>query len=236
MTRGAEDVVLIPAYNEEGTIREIVSKTKKLGISPIVIDDCSSDRTGEFAKKAGAFVIRQKSNLGKGEALKSGLNYVFSNAPTANTITFIDADMQYDPKDALNLVVPINDGKADLVIGYRDWSTVPLRHRIGNFVWRQTFNILFGTKLKDTNCGLMSLSMKSAKVLIHSIGGGYIIENAILAEAVRRKLRIGQVKVDVDYKEKSRMARGIRMVLGITLYILIKGFQYRMSSNNRRKA
>jgi UDP-N-acetylglucosamine---dolichyl-phosphate N-acetylglucosaminyltransferase len=165
--------------------------------------------------------------------LKAGLNYVFSEMKNARTITFIDADMQYDPKDVASLIDPIMEGRADLVIGYRDWSTVPLRHRIGNFVWRQTFNILFGTMLKDTNCGLMSLSVRSAKILIHSIGGGYIIENAILADAVQKKLRIGQVRVDVEYKEKSRVARGVRMVLGITLYILLNGIRYRLRTSPR---
>jgi len=219
---------LIPAYNEEKTISEVVKKIKKVDILPIVIDDNSSDRTSELAKKSGAVVLTQSSNKGKGEAIKNGINYVFERLPDVETFTLIDADMQYDPAEAGLLLKPLKEKNADFVMGYRDWSFTPLRHRLGNFVWRTTFNLLFGTKLKDTNCGFVSMNRHAAELLKDSLSGGYIIENAMLARAIQKKLKIKQVHVKVVYKEKSEIGRGIRMVAGILFFIVKEGLKYRL--------
>lgn len=224
------DCAIIPAYNEEKTISIIVKKVKDLDIVPVVIDDHSYDKTSEFAKKSGAIVIRQRSNLGKGEAIKVGISHIFSNMSDVGNIVFIDADMQYDPEDCKAVLEPLRNGDADIVMGYRDWSTVPLRHRLGNFVWRTVFNILFGTKMKDTNCGLMAMTKEAAMTVKDSLYGGYIIENAILIESVKNGLTIYQVPVTVSYNHKSNVARGLRMVGGISLFIFKEGIKYRLGN------
>lgn len=216
---------LLPAYNEGETIYEVVTRTKKMGITPIVIDDHSSDRTGPIAKKAGARVIRHKKNLGKGEAIKTGFEFLKNQK--VNFVILMDTDMQYSPEEALKLLAPLKKGKADFVIGYRNWNAVPFRHRLGNLIWRNFFNFLFGTKFKDTNCGFMALN-SSAMGKIKSIKGGYIIENALFVEALKNNLRIKQVPVNVVYKEKSGIFRGIRMVGGVLIFIVSEGIKYRL--------
>ncbi len=222
-----KDCAIIPAYNEEKTISEIVTKVKKAGIIPIVIDDNSSDRTSELAKRSGAIVLRQSSNMGKGEAIRRGIKHVFETMPKVKNLIFIDADMQYNPEEASLLLEPLKNKEADIVMGFRDWSTVPFRHKLGNVVWRIGFNILFGTKLKDTNCGYMSLTTDAAKVIENALYGGYIIENAILSHAVKNKLRIKQVPVTVTYNYTSKVPRGVRIVSGISIFILKEGLKYR---------
>jgi len=223
-----KDCALIPAYNEEATISEVVTKIKKASILPIVIDDNSSDRTSELAKKSGAIVIKQSSNMGKGEALRSGINYVLDNKPKIENLIFIDADMQYQPEQATLLLEPLKKKEADIVMGFRDWSTVPFRHRLGNLVWRSAFNLMFGTKLKDTNCGFISVTRDTAKALKDAMYGGYIIENAMLSHAIKNNLRIKQVPVNVSYDRKSKIPRGVRVVSGITFFILRKGLEHRL--------
>jgi glycosyltransferase involved in cell wall biosynthesis len=148
---------------------------------------------------------------------------------------FIDADMQYDPEYAALLLKPLKNKSADLVMGYRDWSSVPFRHKLGNFVWRVSFNVLFGTKLKDTNCGLMAVTKHAAAVIREALYGGYIIENAMLAEAVQKNLKIKQVPVKVTYRKKSEMGRGVRMVAGILLFIIWSGLKYRLDKIFEKK-
>ena len=109
-----KDCALIPAYNEEATISEVVTRVKRTSLIPIVIDDISSDRTFELAKKSGAIVIKQSSNMGKGEALRSGINYVLDNKPKIENLIFIDADMQYQPEQAALLLEPLKKKEADL--------------------------------------------------------------------------------------------------------------------------
>lgn len=223
----AKNCAIIPAHNEEENIVEVVKKTKKSNLIPIVVDDNSEDRTRELAKRSGAIVLRRTSNKGKGEAIKAGIEYILEKLPKVRNLVFIDADMQYHPEEAQKLVRPLERGEADIVTGFRDWSVVPFRHRLGNFVWRTGFNILFGTNLKDTNCGFMSMTKKSAELVKDSLGGGYIIENALLSYAIQKNLIIKQVPVRVTYKHKSEVKRGIRMVAGIFLFIIKEGLRYR---------
>ena len=217
---------IVPAYNEEKNIYEVVKRLRRIGFKVIVVDDGSKDRTYELAKKAGAIVLRHKINKGKGEALRTAFDY--ARKEKIDNFVIIDADLQYLPEEARKLLAPIEKGEADIIMGYRNWKEVPFRHKLGNFVWRTFFNILFGTKFKDTNCGYMAFGKRAIEE-IENIHGGYIIENSILSEAVKKGLRVKQVPVKVFYHKKSRIARGIRVVLGVLIFILKEGIKYRFN-------
>jgi glycosyltransferase involved in cell wall biosynthesis len=220
------DYAIVPAYNEEKNIYEVVSRLRKLGFKVIVVDDGSKDRTYELAMKAGAVVLRHKVNKGKGEALRTAFRY--ARKRNLKNIVIIDADLQYLPEEAKNLLKPIKSGEADFVIGFRNWKEVPFRHKIGNFLWRKAFNFLFGVNLRDTNCGFMAFGEKAIKK-VKNIHGGYIIENSILADVIKNNLRIKQIPVKVFYHRISKIPRGIKVVLGVLIFILIEGIKYRLS-------
>ena len=218
--------VLVPAYNEEDTIGEVVSRIKKLGHTAVVVDDASSDKTYSVAKKAGGVVLRHGKNCGKGEAIKTGFDYIFKSLD-ADFIVLLDADLQYLPEDIPKLTGILERKEADFVMGYRDWTIVPFRHKFGNIVWRLFFNMFFGTKMKDTNCGFMAMTANTAKK-IKGLGGGYVIDNHIVAEVVKNKLAIGQAPVRIYYKKNSGILRGLRMVAGVTVFIILEGVKYRL--------
>lgn len=220
---------LVPAYNEEGNIGEVISrlkKNKKLNI--VVVDDGSDDETYKVAKRYRIKVIRHTKNFGKAEAVKSGLKEILKKDSNPN-VALIDSDLQYDPEDAEKLLKVVSAGDADFVSGYRNFNSIPFRHRLGNFVWRNFFNFFFGTKLKDTNCGYMALNGKATKIMVGTVYGGYILENSMYIRALEYKLRVRQVPVKVHYKKKSRVGRGIRMVLGVLIFIVREGLKYRFS-------
>lgn len=224
--------VLIPAYNEEKNIADVIRETKKLRIKPIVIDDGSTDKTYEISKKNGAITLRSVSNKGKGEALNLGFNYISKKHPDMKNLVIIDADMQYNPSETIKMIKELDKNEADVIMGYRDWGQVPFLHKLGNFVWRTTFNIFFGTSLKDTNCGLMVFNKKSVSKLKNRILGGYIVDNSILIGALKNNLRIKQVPVKVHYHRKSGVGRGIKIVGGVLLYIIKEGLKYRLGRKN----
>jgi len=220
------DYAIVPAYNEEKNIYKVVTRLRELGFKAIVVDDGSRDRTYKLAKKAGTIVLRHKINKGKGEALRTAFEY--AKMRKIKNFVIIDADLQYLPEEAKRVLEPIKKKEADFVMGYRNWREVPFRHRLGNFVWRTLFNILYGTNFKDTNCGYMAFGEK-AIAEIENIHGGYIIENSILNDAIRKGLRIKQVPVKVFYHKKSEIRRGIRVVLGVLFFILKEGMKYRLN-------
>ncbi len=113
--------VIIPVYNEEQTIAEIVARVQAVDLETeiIIVDDGSSDGTQEKLKNidssfANTKVLYHKKNCGKGAALRTGLA-----AATGDVMIIQDADLEYDPHDYQNLLVPILDGRADVVYGSR---------------------------------------------------------------------------------------------------------------------
>ncbi len=222
-------VVLVPSYNEEDHIKELITRLKKIPkLKTVVVDDGSTDSTADAVKRMGVTLIKHARNKGKAEAIKTGFNYILKNYPQVGYVVLLDADMQYYPEDADKLVKPLENGEADFVTGYRDWSKVPFRHRLGNFVWKATFNLLFGTNFKDTNCGYMALNRRTMEVMGRILHGGYILENAMFVEAVKRRLRVNQVPVRVVYNEIRGVVIGSRVVAGLLLFILREGFKYRL--------
>jgi len=222
---------LIPAYNEARTIKTVIKEAKEAlpRCHVVVVDDGSTDRTAQLAKEAGAKVLRHEENRGKGEALRTGFDHILDSYPDVEWVVLVDADRQYFAKECGRLLEPLKRGEADFVMGYRDWGQMPFRHRLGNWVWRTAFNWLFGTKLQDTNCGFMALT-REAMDKVKEIYGGYIIENSLLVNALKNKLRVVQVPVSVRYKRKRAVLGGIRVVSGILVFIVKEGLKWRLRS------
>jgi len=222
-------VILIPAYNEEKRIEEVITRARKIKNAKIVVvDDGSKDSTAQIVKKLGVILVRHEINKGKAEAIKTGFKYILKNLPNAETAVLIDADMQYSPEEAVKLFEVLESEKADYVIGFRKPGQIPFANRSGIFIWKTLFNLLFGTKLKDTSCGFIALNRKTMKIMSDLIYGGYILENAMLMQTVKKNLKIEQVLVSVHY-EKRKVARLARMFFGVLVFILIRGLKYRLN-------
>ena len=113
--------VVIPVYNEVGTIREIVSRVQAIGLEKeiIIVDDCSTDGTREHLQEIAqgqenVRVFYQERNQGKGAALRTGFGFT-----TGDVVVIQDADLEYDPREYPTLLGPIVDGRADVVYGSR---------------------------------------------------------------------------------------------------------------------
>lgn len=220
--------ILLPAYNEERNIGAVVTEARRFlpGAVIVVVDDGSADGTKKTAAKAGAYVISHGKNRGKGEALRTGLRAFNRKFRGVRYIVVADADRQYSVKEAKNLLQPLISGEADFVMGKRDFSKIPFRHSLGNWVWRTAFNLWFNTGYPDTNCGFIAMTKKTANAIVNALGGGYIIENALLIEARKRNFRIKHVGVSVTYKKISGIFRGIKMVAGVLLFIFSSRSRY----------
>jgi glycosyltransferase involved in cell wall biosynthesis len=221
------DFALIPAYNEEDNIEEVLRRLKKVNhIIPLVVDDGSTDRTAELARKNGAIVIRFPKNRGKGEALKTGFEYI-SKHKNARYIVLVDSDLQFFPEESIKILKALRKG-ANFVIGYRNFSKIPLANRMGNHIWIFTFNLLFGSDIKDANSGFIGMDIKTIKLIKGHVGGGYIIDNGLRAAVVRHKLKIKHVPVTIVYGRKRDIKRFARMFFGNFYFIVKEGLKYRL--------
>src|SRR5947209_7554326 len=113
--------VVIPAYNEEKTLRQVVEKVLQLSCVQqiVIVNDCSSDRTASIASQLAAeypevTTVHHQKNSGKTEALKTGFQRT-----TGSIVIVQDADLEYDPEEIPSLITPIVDGYADVVYGSR---------------------------------------------------------------------------------------------------------------------
>lgn len=167
---GRKLVVIIPAYDEEGTVARVVSGVpKKLsGIAKIenyVIDDGSKDKTALFAARAGARVISHLKNKGLGMTFAEGIDLALARG--ADIVVNVDADNQWPPAQMERIVLPIIKGNAEVVLGSRFMGRkmsfyLPWAKRFGNKVLAILVSFLIGQRLYDVTCGFRAFSREAA--------------------------------------------------------------------------
>lgn len=195
--------VVIPAYNEETTLAEVVRKVLKLEhlLEVVVVDDCSSDRTGEVARKLAAEdlrvrVVRHEQNRGKTEALKTGF------ARTTGEIVIVqDADLEYDPSEIPEVIRPILEGLADVVYGSRFLVRRAARvlyfyHYLANKGLTFFSNLLTNINLTDVETGYKAFRGDIIREMrITSSGFGFEVE----VTAKMSKLPCAVYEVPISY-------------------------------------
>jgi glycosyltransferase involved in cell wall biosynthesis len=191
---------LIPAYNEAGTIEEVLDRIQELPLrSQIVcVDDGSYDGTLDIIRRRAEstpdMVVVSQRNRGKGAAIRAGIPHA-----TGDIVVIQDADMEYDPAEVPRLIEPIRRGVADVVYGSRLSGGQPQRaymfwHLVGNRVLTLTTNVLFNTTLSDMETGYKAFRAEVlASLDLHQ--DSFAIEPEITAKICKRKLRIYEMPI-----------------------------------------
>lgn len=190
----------IPAYNEEKTIAKVVLQAQNYVDTVIVCDDGSEDMTADIAKRLGAVVIAHDRNQGYGEALRS--IFKKANALNADVLLTLDADGQHDAREISNLLQPILDDKADLVIGSRlldGGKEVPTYRRFGIKIITKFTGGGANNHISDAQSGFRAYNRRALEsITLLEPGMGASAE--ILMKAAEKGLRIAEVPVQVQYK------------------------------------
>jgi len=196
-------VVGIPAYNEEKTIARVVLQAQMYADRVVVCDDGSDDLTGDIAGRLGADVVRHGRNLGYGAAI--GSLFVRAKELGADVLVTLDADGQHDPSEIPNVVKPIMDGAADVVIGSRFVDkrlayTIPWYRRAGVKFITRLVSSTSKRGVKDAQSGFRAYSRRSLETLtMFESGMGVSVE--ILINARKHGLRICEVPSMCNYKD-----------------------------------
>ncbi len=186
--------VLIPVYNEEDHIRELLERVAAVPVEKelVVVDDHSTDGTAEILRSMqlpNMQVIRHERNLGKGSAVRTALA-----AATGDAVIIQDADLEYYPEDYPRLLEPMIKEGVRAVYGVRTLSNQSLLRRLGNHFLTFVTNLLYGTRLKDMETCYKLVS----RDLIQSFtikSNRFDMEPEITAKILKRGQRIRQVPI-----------------------------------------
>jgi glycosyltransferase involved in cell wall biosynthesis len=218
--------VIIPVYNEELTIGNIIDRTKtamqQIGLPHeiIVVDDHSYDHSLEVAKPRNIKLYSLKLHLGKGYALRAG----FAKAKGDIIIT-IDSDGSHRPEELARVLAPVLKDKADLVIGSRYLNQKNVAARKLNAFGVRIFNFLIqlltGTAITDSQSGYRAMKRQVlSKQRLKS--GGYEIESEMLVKTAKEGFRVAEVPISFEQRTYGRsgvdpMVDGSKIFLSIVL-------------------
>ncbi len=190
--------IIIPAFNEEKNLNELLDDLKTFVNKEriIVVDDGSEDETSTIAKEAGVMVITHKTNLGKGEALKSG----FINAGDFPWIMTMDGDLQHKPSDVSKFIERAEKENADIIIGSRmsGLKKMPFHRILYNKITSFLISVRIGQNVEDSQCGYRMIK----RDVIKSISlkkKGFSYESEFLLKAGLKKFKIDSVNIETIY-------------------------------------
>jgi UDP-N-acetylglucosamine---dolichyl-phosphate N-acetylglucosaminyltransferase len=217
--------IVIPAYNEASTIGQVLKHVLSVDLPDvqkkiIVVDDGSSDKTGEIARSKGVMVVQHLMNRGLGGALGTGIEMALRWG--ADVIVTFDADDQHSPDDIGKIIEPILTGRADVVIGSRmlEAGKMPWARRIANRLANFVTWILTGIRTTDSQSGLRAFSRQTAGQIRIS-ANRYEVSTAICGEIGRRQFRLTEVPIKAVYTPYS-LSKGQGFRVGLkTLFRLL---------------
>ena len=222
--------VLIPAYRPGEPLVELVTNLLRLGVKPIiVVNDGSGSEFARLFQTVAAlpdvYVVHHAVNLGKGAALKMGMNYALVQFPTCAGIVTADADGQHHPDDIIRVLETLRKNSEALVVGARTFDrTVPWKSRIGNNLTCALMRIIVGQKLSDTQTGLRGIPSPLIPYLLRLPTSGYEFELEMLIACKHQGCHVLEVPIRTIYVDNNRSSHFHPLFDSMRIYFLLLRF------------
>lgn len=199
-------VIVIPAYQPGPNLKGLVRALARSGHPIVIVDDGSTgDATTVFADLSevpDTTLLRHAVNLGKGAALRTGINFALTQYPDSTGVITADADGQHLPEDILRVAAQLSDTPHTLVLGSRTFSNhVPARSRWGNTLTRYLVHAVVGRKLRDTQTGLRGIPRSLAHDLLRLSAPGYEFELDMLVLGKHLAVPILEIPIATVYED-----------------------------------
>jgi glycosyltransferase involved in cell wall biosynthesis len=207
--------VIIPVLNEGAHLADVLASARQHVDEIIVVDDGSSEEQAERIRQASgdAVVLRHLINLGKGAALRTGVEAAIERK--ADIVVLMDGDGQHLGEDNPKLVSKLTDENLDIVFGSRLIGTdMPFVMMFGNKFLSVACSLLFGLYVSDTQSGFRAFRTSIYPQLRWS-SPRYAVETEIIVNAARRNLRIGEVPIQTIYLDKYK---GTTIIDGLRIF------------------
>ena len=189
-------LALIPGYEEGPRIADVVERAR-VYLPVVVVDDGSTDDTTARAGAAGATVLRQVPNAGKGAALRAGFRHALDDG--AEAVVTLDADGQHDPAEIPRFLAAFEDGRPELVVGRRDFSEMPPVRRLSNTLGGWVFSAAVGRRVADNQSGYRLIGRRLMTALLDSDVSGFEFEVEMIARCIALGLPMAEVPITTIY-------------------------------------
>jgi len=217
----------LPAFNEEKNIASIITQLKKKYTLIIVCDDGSSDLTSEIAKEMGVIVVRHNTNLGYGAAIRS--LFLKANELNCDILVTFDSDGQHKISDIENVIKPIQNKEANIVIGSRFLGNVegnlPTYRKLGIKAITNLVNSNTGNNITDSQSGFRGYDKITLEKIVPS-DSGMGVSTEILIKANKQNFKIIEIPITILYKEKissqQTLSHGTSVILSTMKFISIE--------------
>ncbi len=202
-------LALIPAHNEAKRITPVILASARF-LPVLVVDDGSTDETGTAAALAGAEVLRQTPNQGKGQALKAGFRTALERG--CDALIMLDADGQHDAAEIPTFLSEWARSQPDLIIGTRDFRYMPIVRRTTNTIGRWMFSRALGQPVQDNQSGYRLVSRRMMEASLTSKHGGFELEVDMIVLCVKNGWKLSEVPIRTIYGDQTSHISPIRHV------------------------
>jgi glycosyltransferase involved in cell wall biosynthesis len=194
---------LIPCYLEERHVRDIAARTRAQLDAVLVVDDGSTDRTGEEARMAEVDLVAHECNQGKGAAVKTGLRHLIAQ-PEIEWMLVLDGDGQHLPEEIPRFLEEANRTGAEMIVGNRTHDTrdMPWLRKLTNFTMSRLISAMIGQRVPDSQCGFRLFRRDLAAAFLDAASSNFDFESEMLVIAARRGVRIGAARVSTIYGDE----------------------------------
>src|SRR5580658_3211293 len=222
--------VVIPAYRPEQALLDLIAALSEKSVPAIVlVDDGSGPDYREVFRRAEEFpnvrLVRHAVNLGKGAALKTGINCALCAFPKLQGVVTADADGQHHPEDIVQVADRLVAEPDRVILGTRTFGAgVPLRSRVGNVVTRAVMRALVGQHVSDTQTGLRGIPARLLPRLLRLEANGYDFELDMLIAVRQQAIPIGQVPIRTIYEPGNRTSHFNPLIDSMKIYFVLLRF------------
>jgi glycosyltransferase involved in cell wall biosynthesis len=189
-------IALIPAYEEGPRVAAVVEAASR-HLPVVVVDDGSTDDTASAAEAAGAIVLRQHPNAGKGAALRAGFRQALGDGAAA-AIT-LDADGQHDPAEIPAFLDAFRERRPGLIVGRRDFGAMPPVRRLSNVLGGAVVSLALGRQVPDNQSGYRLVGRELMRAMLSSEESGFEFEVEMIARCVALGLPLESVPIQTIY-------------------------------------